>query len=301
MTPFERTLALLAERRPPTPDLAPTLSALSARQGEQFRAVFQTLPVERRLELLRMLDAEAERNLELDFTPVFRVALGDPSPEVRRLAIELSSADESEALLAALLALVRSDPDPSVRAAAADELGRFALAAELGALDEHDGERIRAELLATARRAGEEDRVRGLALASAGYFSAAEVADAIRAAYAEPALRPYAIRAMGRTAEPDWSPGLLRELQDRDPVIRAEAARALGEIEDERAVKPLVDLVDDEALPVRLAAIAALGHIGGQRAREALVYAAQAPEEAVRAAAEEALSEIDFWEDPLAL
>jgi HEAT repeat protein len=52
---------------------------------------------------------------------------------------------------------------------------------------------------------------------------------------------------------------------------------------------------------VRLAAIRALGQIGGDEARDGLIYALEDKRPAVREAAEQALSELETYEDPLAL
>lgn len=299
MDPFKQAIDILVERGSLPPELLPALSALDASQCEAFAAALRAIPEPRRLELLRALRSEAETNLQLDANPALRAATDDPSPSVRRLAIELIEEDRTPELLARLLRLLREDPDAEVRGAAAAALGEFAYLAEVGELTEREAEQVESELLACVHRPGEVASVRGLALASAGYFSDERVASEIRSAYGQPELRTAAIRAMGRTADPSWTPQLINDLSSAEPEVRAEAARALGESEDPRGARPLSDLVDDPVLGVRLAAIEALGHIGGERAREALLYCLGAEDDEVRDAAEQALEELEFFEEPL--
>ncbi|MBV9545459.1 MAG: HEAT repeat domain-containing protein, partial [Chloroflexi bacterium] len=194
------------------------------------------------------------------------------------------------------------DPVGEIRVAAAEDLARFTLLAELDDLEPEHSQRLAEALRSVLADEDEEARVRASALAALGYFSDIQTAEALASAFTDPTLRIGAVRGMGRTADPRWTDRLMPVLGSDDPQMRLEAARALGEIEDERAVTPLVEVIDDPEPQVRGAVIAALGHIGGEEAREALLYAAEHPEEDVRAAAERALEEIEETEaDPLDL
>jgi HEAT repeat protein len=203
-------------------------------------------------------------------------------------------------LLGKLLDLVRSDPSIDVRLAAAEDLARFSLRAELEDLDGDSVGKLRSTLQAVVTDQEQAPKVRAAGLAALGYFSDAETAELLAAGFSDPTLRAGAVRGMGRTADPRWTDRLMPVLGSDDPQLREEAARALGEIEDERAVTPLVELVDDPVEPVRLAVIEALGHIGGEEAREALLYLAEGAEDPIREAAEHALEELEASEgDPL--
>ena len=138
------------------------------------------------------------------------------------------------------------------------------------------------------------------ALASVGYLDSLAVERAIEVGFEDDAFQLWAMRAMGRTANPDWLDTLTDEagIQTR-PC--GEVARAAGELADERATETVAELVDDPELEVRLAAIKALGLIGGDEARETLIYALEDERPVIREAAERAINELEEDEDPLAL
>jgi len=189
-----------------------------------------------------------------------------------------------------------------VRQAAAEDLARFTLLAELEDLDADSIARLRTRLQEVVADESQAPRVRTSALASLGYFSDVLIAEQLAAAFSDPTLRLGAVRGMGRSADPRWTDRLMPVLGSEDPQLREDAARALGEIEDERGVTPLAELVDDQVPEVRLAVVEALGHIGGEDAREALLYLAEAQEDDIRAAAEAALEELEAAEgDPMDL
>ncbi len=68
---------------------------------------------------------------------------------------------------------------------------------------------------------------------------------------------------------------------------------------EEAAVQRLAPLLDDPDGEVREATIAALGEIGGPEAKTLLVRYADDASPDVRAAAKDALSLVEFEEDPL--
>jgi HEAT repeat protein len=83
--------------------------------------------------------------------------------------------------------------------------------------------------------------------------------------------------------------------------MRYEAARAVGEMGDEAHVPAIVALLDDPDTEVRLAAIWALGQLGGRPAAVALIKLKSSDEPAIVEAADEALNELRYAADPLAL
>lgn len=299
---FSRALQSVADQGPLPQAELDALSMLEGGDLARFREVWAPLPAGARARLVLGLRTAAEQRLRLDYSAVNLLALNDSDEQVRLAAAQSTLEDRSPALLNKLLEVVESDPSVDVREAAAEDLARFTLLAELDDLDGESADRVRSTLRDVLSDQGQPPRVRWAALAALGYFSDVETAERIAAGFTDPALRMGAVRAMGRTADPRWTDRLMPVLGSDDPKQREEAARALGEIEDERAVTPLVEIVDDPEETVRLAVIEALGHIGGEEAREALLYLAEGAEDPIREAAERALEEIEAAEgDPLDL
>jgi HEAT repeat protein len=82
--------------------------------------------------------------------------------------------------------------------------------------------------------------------------------------------------------------------------MRHAAAFAAGEIGDEVAVDQLKRMaVLDPDREVQLAAVHALGEIGGNQAKVALKAVLFEGDEALEEAVQEAMSEIEFNEDPM--
>ncbi len=297
MPSFKETLEALAAHRRLTGNQTKLLTDLGREQLEQLKSVWSGLPDPERMNLLATLRRQAEEDSLVDFDAIYQMAMEDPNGDVRRLAIGASIDDDSPELLAKLLRLCVHDPDETVRAAAAERLGGFALEAELGDLSEEEAREIHRVLLDRAQSETEETRVRAAALASVGYFSTEEVRAEIRRALTRSGLRLAAIQAIGRNIDPVWIDTLTQEMGSEDPAVRREAAMAAADYED--SVGALADLVDDPDTSVRLAAIASLGQIGGPEARDTLVYCYESSDPVIREAATNALAEIEATEDPL--
>jgi len=299
---FAQALQSVADQGPLTQVELDALSVLEGDDLDRFRAAFSGLPADARARLVRGLFGAAEQRLRLDYSAVNRLALDDADTRVRLAGVQCVLEDRSPALLGKLLELVQSDPSFEVRAAAAEDLARFTLLAELEDLDSASSTHLREVLLQVIADESQAPKVRTAALAGLGYFSDVLIAERLAAAFVDPTLRIGAVRGMGRSADPRWTDRLMPVLGSDDPDMRREAAVALGEIEDERAVTPLCELVDDPDQDVRLAVIQALGQIGGEDAREALLYLAEAAEDDIRQAAEAALEKLEAAEgDPMDL
>lgn len=283
------------------PELIGALSHVVATDLAEVSAAWQGLSVERRLEILTQLSRSERQNARLDFNTIYGLALDDGEPKVRRLAIDSMVTENGPAHLERLVQLAGHDPDRYVREAAVVRLAPFALMAELGDLPAAWPDRLRTLLLGIYGDEAAPVGVRREALASVGYLDSIAVERAIEEGFESDAFQLWAMRAMGRTANPDWLDTLTGEAAHPDPAVRQEVARALGELADEGAVDAVSDLVDDTELEVRLAAIKALGQIGGDEARETLVYALEDERDIIREAAENALNEIDETEEPLNL
>jgi hypothetical protein len=237
----------------------------------------------------------AEIDFELDFSDLFRVALDDVSPVVRKMAIEGLWEDERLDLMRRLLALLEGDPSEEVRAAAAVSLGRYVYMAECEDLDGARAERVRSALERAVNDGSLE--VARRALESLAYINDERVTRLIDAAYAhsDPLMRQSALFAMGRSADRFWAETVLAELHSDDPAMRYEAARASGEMRLPRALPSLARLIaQDRDAEVKTVAIWAMGEIGGKRARQLLEQLADSDDEVQTAAAEEALERMDL-------
>lgn len=296
---FEQALAHLQDDESWGIEVLWALSGASRAQASEFARVWDTLPIERRRRAAQQMVELAEQNFEVDFNALFRHLLNDPDAQVRVNGIEGLWEDEDAALVKPLLALLRQDPDASVRAAAADAIGRFLLLAEYGRLTSTSPETLGKILLAIIRDVDEDFTVRCRALEAVAYWSDEVVRQVIAAAYddAAPQMRASALAAMGRSADHYWRDIVARELESPDPRMRFEAARATGELENRAATATLVQLLDDPDREVQGAAITALGQVGGKLAKRALQRAAASEDEFLSALASDALQELEFNEE----
>lgn len=268
-----------------------------------FKEIWDKVDVARRRKVVHWLVDIAEDNIEADFRAILRVCLGDSDPEVRATAIQGLWEDSSPTLADELVALLRHDPSPQVRAAAAIGLQPFALQSCEGKLIGDRPALIRSTLLAAFSDQEEDLAVRCEAIKSLAYWEDEEVRAAIAAAYRHEDIhmKASAIHAMGVNSDPSWRKTILAELTSPYPEIRYEAAGAAGEMELRQAVPTLIALLQDEDLEVRLAAVGALGMIGGRQARKALEQCLTSKDESLREAAMQALEELLFMEEPLAV
>ena len=279
------------------------LSDLLPEEADIFGGEWSNIDVTRRRQIVGQLAELAEDNLELDFDQVFRSCLTEADGEVRVKAIEGLWGCEERSLIDPLIRLLLEDVEHSVRAAAADGLGRFTMLAELGKLPESDAHRVEEALLTAFNKGNEQLNVRLRVLEAISPLTKPQVEEMIRQAYRSDSLefQISAVYAMGRNCNPGWLPVLLKELRSSDPQLRFEAVRACAELEAEEAVPHLIELTRESDAEVQISAIEALGRIGGGKAREGLQQCLDSSEEVIRQASQEALEEIGFWEDPSSL
>src|SRR5262249_7717325 len=279
-------------------DLKP-LSGLGGQDRDDFWPSWAAITPRRRAEIARSMVELAEDDIDLEFGQTLTWLLDDDDAEVRASAVEGLWENTSVALLHRLLKLLRADPAPSVRAAVAMSLSRFAYQAELEELDDGDAQALREGLLGLILDQRQPLDVRRRALESAGYFASAdEIQRQIELAYAsaEQLMRESALAAMGRSMLPRWLPTITRELEGQSPALRYEAARAAGEMaEDARTLVPkLTLLLNDSDSEVALAAIWALGQIGGGNAQRVLQQVRKSGDETRQQAAADALEELSL-------
>jgi HEAT repeat protein len=206
-------------------------------------------------------------------------------------------------LIGPFLTMLRIDPSPHVRAAAASGLGRFVLAGELEKLAEPIQARIMTELLTVSLLAGESLEVRRRAIESASYACTPEVHDMLEMAYYDDneKMRISAVVGMGRSCDQTWTSIILEELESESPAMRYEAAWASGELALRQAVPVLTRLIHDPDRQVSNATIWALGQIGGPLAKQTLINAYDDADEDTEAALDEALAELALAEGDIDL
>src|SRR5690606_37315059 len=124
-------------------------------------------------------------NVELNFDAVYRHALQDEEPSVRAAAIRGLHEYERSDVIPVYIGFLRQDADAEVRREAAIALGRYALAAELGQIDESEGARIKEALFESAEDEMEDERVRARAIEAAGAFSGEDTENLIESIYRE--------------------------------------------------------------------------------------------------------------------
>jgi hypothetical protein len=179
----------------------------------------------------RRLDAETRRTHAAAIA-AFLAPPGDPCDEARRLALQKG----------------RADPDPGVRALAAELVGQRA---EPGALDA-----LRPLLNDPI------DHVRAAAVRALSGLDPEQVIPLLlRALERYDVVAAEAVSALATIGEPAVQP-LIQELHRGSAWTRWHAARALGSIRDPRAIEPLVVALNDEDGGVRWQAARALARFG---------------------------------------
>ena len=301
---FQELIEIIADPSAPLAD-APFHEVSDPSPGElaEFVQVCDTLNEDRRCEVVAVMVEQAEENLELDFTAIFRQCLKDDDDRMVQLGVEGLWEMEDRWLIAELVGLLRSERGPRVRATSALALGRFPVLAQEGKLQPQDGELVYRVLMDFLEDDIEDLEVRRRCLEAVAPFNTEEVQDYIRWAYddEDQDLRSSSIYAMGRTGEIEWLPMLLEELENTDPAVRYETAHACGELAHEDAAPSLVELLQDDDPEVRLACIAALGKIGGALARRALIDCVRDGDAAMSDAAHTELENLEFLDDPMRL
>jgi HEAT repeat protein len=291
------------ESQPLTRRMLSHFSGLSRADGDAFMLALPTLTDERKRRMVALMLEYAEESFEVDYVWVFRRLLPSDDPLIRRMAIEGLWEDDSRDLVEPLVALLLTDTDVAVRAAAATSVGRFVYMAECEDLRGLRVTLVRRALERVAVAPNEDVEVRRRAVESISYINDDSVRRIIDRAYSDSdaRMRESAVFAMGRSADLIWADTVLAELQSKAPAMRYEAARACGELQLQRAVPSLIKMADVDDPDLQTMAIWSLGQIGGEKAQTALQRLVDSEDQAVSQAAMEALDELEFTTRPFDL
>ena len=281
-----------------------SLSDLSNLIGAEQKALQQawpTISLDRRRELIRLMNEQADEDIQLDFSAVCVLGLQDKDARVRHLSIEGLWESEDIKLIRTFLRLLRQDSSIEVRASAASALGRFVFQGEMQYLTEARLKELVETLVKTFSDHALPLIIRRRAIESLAYSTDARIPALISQAYesSEDEMRASALFAMGRTADSYWSGTVRVELFNEDSALRFEAVRAAGELTDKQAVdRVAVLLLDDKQdSQIREAAAWALGEIGGTIAKKALSAVSKTNDLALRKVVKESLAEMAFFDD----
>ncbi len=273
--------SLVRGEEPPAASLA-AFSDLGRRDVALVRDAWPAIPLETRQKIIQRALDLTEDSVDLDFTQVALVGLGDESAEVRaRAATSLWESPLREVALR-LLQTLDEDQDPDVRTAAATSLRQFVVLREFDQFDAELGDRVVDTLRAVAESPESAGSLRAAAIESAGVRSLPWVPELVASGYNDDdrAVRLAAVVAMGDSADERWLDYLIEQIYSDDPEFRFAAVLSLGQVGSEETVEPLVALLADDDPEVVIAAVAALGEVGTPEAVDAInAFAEEAPPE----------------------
>jgi len=291
--------AMLDTDTPLHPSYLYRLSDLGAEDLAAIKKSWLNIPAWRRQAIMEDVVDIGQDDYVLSFEAFARQGLLDDEARVRELAVRALWEYESPRLIPDLLDILAADPDTDVRAVAATALGKYVF---LGEIEEIPASTLHSieDLLLQVTRSSQASLVRRRALESLGYSSRGEVPALIDEAYYSDNVDwlVSALFAMGVSANKEWNPLVLTQLQNDNPEVLHEAVRAAGELEIHESVARLMDLLSSEDSDVRLATVWSLSQIGGDGVREALENLYEDAEDDEEADfIESALENLDFTED----
>jgi HEAT repeat protein len=280
----------------PDRSLVPLLSGLLGDDLARIRTLWPQLSEAVRRGLTALLRELAEADFAMDFSAIFRIALSDSDAEVRTSALQGLREIEDVRLVPEYAHILRSDPSPLARQAAAEGLGQYVILGELQKIRRDPFRRAVLALQAAYTDPQEDPTVRQRAVEAMAFTGEFGVPAMIKRAYTdgEASMRRSAVVAMGRSADDVWGRLVLRELVDTDPRMRLAAVQAAGELQLREAMQEVVGLTDDVDAEIRAMSVWALGQIGGTLAQRTLQRLATGDDQDLVAVADEALQEFEF-------
>jgi hypothetical protein len=299
---MRQVLAALMDDQAPFP--ATYLHHLSDLEGMDLAALHSVWPqvhANRRYGVLEDLEELVALDTLVSFNAIARMALPDPHPRVRAVAIRLLNEDEDVGLASIFMQMLEQDPDVGVRAEAAAALGRFVYRGELEEIPLDIFRAIENRLIETAN-SSEDALIRRRALESLGFSGREEVPALIRQAYqsGNEDWIASALFAISRSADSAWEPEVKRMLRHPRANVQVEAVRAAGELELDSTRRILLDLLEEEAQDsdIRAAVIWSLSQIGGDEVRDTFeTLLEETEDEEELELLSDALDNLNFTED----
>jgi HEAT repeat protein len=293
--------ALLDDSRPFPPRFLHSFSDISAENLVSLKKVWNQADSKRRASLVADLEPLQEADTLLNFDDFAQFGLNDTDPSVRCHAIQLLWESEDTHLVPNLIYLLQQDPSDSVKAAAANGLGKFVYLGELDEIPANLLKEIEDKLLNTLQTAKSQE-VQLKTLEALGFSSLEEVKKLIQKAYQEKDARwlASALFAMGRSSDQQWESQISEMIDHHDEEVKVEAIRAAGELELINLRDTIIEKATDadEVWDVRMAAIWSLSQLGGEDARDTLEDLLEKAEDDEEAdILEEALDNLTFTND----
>jgi len=298
--PFEKLIeALLDQSTPLQPKFLYRFSDLSGTELTQLKEVWPHIENHRRKGLLEDLEILVETNYLVSFDTVFQIGLSDTDATIRQISIRALWESDDPSLISEFLYILENDDSHSVQAQAAASLGHFVYLGELGRIHDEKLNLIVKKLIETLEK-GISPVIGQNALESLGYSSHPKVPNLIENAYdsiGEDWLTSSLV-AMGRSANEQWYPFIIDNLDHGDTQVRLAATQAAGNLAIPDALPILFELLNDEDDEIQMTAVWALSEIGGDEARETLENLLEDTEnEEALELIEDALNNLIFNED----
>jgi HEAT repeat protein len=299
LIPFSQVIqALLDENKPFQARFLYRLSDISSVDFASLATAWPDVSQRRRQALMEDIQEMNESDYLRNFSQLSRLALQDPYPPVRVLAIQTLAEYEEPDYAEVFIEMMEHDLEAQVRAASASALGTYIYLGEIEEIPDPIFREVETSLLGVMR-GKDVSMVRRRALEALGFSSREEVEQLINEAY-ESGDRDWLISslfAMGRSYNAIWQEKVLTKLDDPDAGVRAEAAEAAGELTIKKSAPKLLEMLEDDDFDVRAAAIWSLSEIGGDGVRETLEVLLEETEDDQEAdLLEDALDNLDFVE-----
>ena len=281
---FDEVIQSLIDEQTPFPaSFWNSFSDINEIELQQLKNYWEEIGEKRKTTLLQDLAGMMDYNFQVCFDDFAKFCILDDVPGVREAAIRLLYEYDRRDLIPVMLDILKNDADDMVQAAAGTMLGNYVYLGELEELPRKDKTLIEETLLHVIMES-ESTLVQRRCLEAVAYSSHDEVDPLILAAY-ETGERDWiasSIFAMGRSANPQWTSYVHRNLEHDDSDIQFEAIQAAGRMYLESALPQLTILAEDaESLtqPIRMALAEALKNIGAEEGIQALNLLLKAAED----------------------
>ena len=270
--PFQHVIKALLDVEQPFPArYLYRLSDISPEDLILLKKNWPSVSLTRRQAVMEDIQEFNEEDFLLNFFEVGLLAVEDPDPHVRVMAVVTLAEYEGDDLVPLFIHLAEDDSQVEVRVAATAALGRLVYQGELDQLPAASLKQVEACLI-RIHEGQDAKQVRLSALESLGFSSLDEVDDLIKKAYQSNEMDwvTSALVAMGRSYNQAWDSSVIAMLGDQRTSIRQEAVRSAGELEITETIPLLKDLLQDSEDSVRQAVIWSMSQIGGEDVQDLL-------------------------------